>query len=42
VLWDSPDHAEAAARVIRPKLDEHFAGKVQGPPEARLFEVISS
>jgi heme-degrading monooxygenase HmoA len=41
VLWDSEDHANTAAGVIRPKLDEHFSGKVQGPPEARLFEVIS-
>jgi heme-degrading monooxygenase HmoA len=41
VLWDSEDNAEAAARLIRPKLDEHFSGKVQAPPEARLFEVIS-
>ena len=41
VLWDSEDHANTAAGVIRPKLDEHFSGNVQGPPEARLFEVIS-
>jgi quinol monooxygenase YgiN len=41
VLWESEDHAEAAAQLVRPKLNEHFAGNVQGPPEARLFEVIS-
>jgi quinol monooxygenase YgiN len=40
-LWDSEDHAEAAAQLVRPKLNEHFAGNVQGAPEARLFEVIS-
>jgi hypothetical protein len=41
VLWESDDHANAAAQVIGPKLSEHLAGKAQGPPEARLFEVIS-
>ncbi len=41
VLWDSEADAEAAARLIRPKLDEHLSGNVQGPPEASLFEVIS-
>src|SRR5919201_586045 len=41
VLWESEDHAETAAGVIRPKLNEHLAGNVQGPPEARLFEVFS-
>jgi quinol monooxygenase YgiN len=41
VLWESKDHAEAAAQVVAPKLSEHLAGNVQGPPEARLFEVIS-
>jgi quinol monooxygenase YgiN len=41
VLWASQDHAEAAAQVVGPKLGEHLAGKVQGPPDARLFEVIS-
>ena len=41
VLWDSAANADAAARVVRPKLDEHFSGNVQSPPEARLFEVLS-
>jgi hypothetical protein len=40
VLWDSEANANAAAQVIRPKLDEHLAPHVQAPPEARLYEVI--
>jgi hypothetical protein len=42
VLWDSEDHANAAAAVIRPQLDQHLAGKVSAPPEARLFPVLAS
>jgi hypothetical protein len=42
VLWDSQDHAETAAGIIGPKLAEHLSGNVQGQPEARLFEVLSS
>ena len=41
VLWDSEANANAAAQLVRPKLDQHLAGQAQGPPEARLFEVIS-
>ncbi len=41
VLWDSEANANAAAQVIRPKLDQHLAGHVQGAPDARLFEVMS-
>ena len=41
VLWDSQEHADAAASVIGPKLQAHISDKVQGPPEMRLFEVIS-
>jgi quinol monooxygenase YgiN len=41
VLWDSEENADAAAMVIRPMLDEHLAGNVKGPPDARLFKVIS-
>ena len=40
VHWDSQEHADAAASVIRPQLEEHLAGHVQGPPDARLFEII--
>lgn len=42
VLWDTADHANTAAGVVRPQLDEHLSGKVQRPPETRLFEVIPS
>jgi hypothetical protein len=42
VLWDTEANAEAAARVIRPQLDQHLAGHVQGPPETRRFEVLSA
>lgn len=42
VLWNSEEEANAAAQVIRPKLDQHLAGKVQSPPDARLFRVLSS
>jgi heme-degrading monooxygenase HmoA len=41
VLWDSEASANAAAAVIRPQLDQHLSGRVQGPPDARLFEVLS-
>jgi len=41
VLWSSEDDANAAAQVIRPQLDQHFAGNIQGAPDARLFKVIS-
>jgi quinol monooxygenase YgiN len=41
VLWDSEANANAAAPTIRPKLDQHLAGHVQGTPDARLFEVLS-
>ena len=41
VLWDSQDNANAAARAIRPKLDAHLAGNLQGTPDARLFTVLS-
>jgi quinol monooxygenase YgiN len=42
VLWDSQANADAAAQVVRPQLDQHLAGQVQGPPETRLFEVLSA
>lgn len=42
VLWDSQEHADAAAAIISPRLQQHVAGKVNGPPEARLFPVLAS
>ncbi len=41
VLWDTQDSANAAAPLMRPKLDEHLAGNAKGPPDARLFKVLS-
>ncbi len=42
VLWDTQEHADAAAAVIGPRLQGHLAGKVSGQPETRLFPVIAS
>lgn len=42
VLWDSQEHADTAARIVRPKLDEHLSGNAVSAPEARLFSVIES
>lgn len=42
VLWDSEANANAAAGVIRPQLNEILAPHAQGPPDARLFEVLSN
>jgi hypothetical protein len=42
VLWNSEAEANAAAQVVRPKLDEHLVGKIQAQPDARLFKVLSS
>lgn len=41
VLWDSQEHADSAASIIRPKLDEHLSGHLTAPPDARLFSVLS-
>ena len=41
VLWDTAENAEAAALVVRPQLAEHLSGKAQGPPDARLFDVLA-
>lgn len=42
VLWDTQEHANAAAGLIRPKLDQHLAGHISAPPDARLFTVLAS
>jgi quinol monooxygenase YgiN len=42
VLWDTQANADAAAQLVRPKLDAHLSGKVQQPPETRLFEVFAT
>ncbi|HEV2173290.1 MAG TPA: hypothetical protein VGR71_06975 [Nitrospira sp.] len=41
VLWDIQEHADVAAAVIGPKLQEHFE-RVIGQPDIRLFPVIAS
>jgi quinol monooxygenase YgiN len=41
VLWASQAEADAASQIMRPKLEQHIAGNAKGPPDARLFEVIS-
>ena len=41
VLWDSQEQADAAARIISPQLQQHLAGHVTGPPDMRLFPVLS-
>jgi hypothetical protein len=41
VLWDTEANANAAAGIVRPKLDQHLAGHLNGPPDARLFAVLS-
>lgn len=42
VLWDTQEHADTAAGVVRPRLNEHLAGSAKAPPETRLFEVLAS
>lgn len=42
VLWNSQEEADAAARIMRPKLDQHLSGHVLMSPEAGLFRVIAS
>ena len=31
VLWESQEHADAAAEVISPRLEAHLAGNVSAP-----------
>lgn len=42
VFWDTQEHANAAAAVISPRLEQHLTGNVVAPPERRLFPVIAS
>jgi hypothetical protein len=42
VLWDTEENANAAAQIVRPKLDELLSPHAKGPPDARLFKVLSS
>lgn len=40
VLWDTQENADAAAQVIRPRLEQHLQGNITSPPDARLFDVL--
>jgi quinol monooxygenase YgiN len=42
VFWDNQEHANAAAAVIGPKLEQHLAGNVASEPQRRLFPVLAS
>jgi hypothetical protein len=42
VLWETEEQANAAARLVRPKLDELLSPHAKGPPDARLFKLISN
>jgi hypothetical protein len=42
VLWDTQENADAAAGVVRPRLNEHLAGSVKAAPETKLFGVLWS
>ena len=42
VLWDTQEHADTAATLVHPKLQQHLAGNATAPPERRLFPVLRS
>ena len=42
VLWSSEEEANAAARIIAPRLERHLAGNTLAPPERHLYPVIES
>jgi quinol monooxygenase YgiN len=41
VLWETQEHANQAASIMRPKLDQHLAGHLTEPPQTRLFPVLA-
>src|SRR6187431_1191499 len=41
VIWDSAEEANAAARVVGPKLEAHLAGSLQRPLDHHLFNVLT-
>jgi hypothetical protein len=41
ILWESPAHAEAAARILRPKLEALVANRLLGALDVRLFPVLA-
>jgi quinol monooxygenase YgiN len=42
VIWDSQEHADAAAAVISPRLQAHLAGNVKAPAEIALYPVLAN
>jgi len=38
-LWETKEDAEAAAAVMRPKLEQAVSGIAKAPPTRRFFEV---
>ena len=42
VRWDTREHADAAATVIGPRLQQHLAGNAEAPPDIRLFEILAA
>jgi hypothetical protein len=42
VLWASEEDANAAARIMAPRLERHLAGNTVAPPERNLYPVIES
>lgn len=42
VLWDSQQHADAAAEIVSPRLEAHLAGNVIAPVERRLLPVLAN
>jgi len=38
-LWESKEDVEAAAAVLRPKLEQAVSGIVKAPPTRKFFEV---
>jgi hypothetical protein len=41
VLWDSQEHADAAAPIIRPQLDSHLSSHLTSRLQPGLFRVVS-
>ena len=41
ILWESQAHAEAAARILRPKLESLVANRLLGALDVRLFPVLA-
>ena len=41
-LWETKEDAEAAAAVMRPKLEQAVSGIAKAPPTRRFFEVYET